>query len=571
MDREKSYFFKLKNISTQRKIIICVLSYLFSIFAVFGIQFDKYSRYNFSYVYFFVLFVLFALHLVILYVVYSHLDDISELVKGKEKEAMEEAMKAAEKARAEGKVLKGPVKQKGFMGVLFRYRFLFSFILLGAIYTIQFFGLYPGIFAFDAPSQYLSYLNNNMSEFHPILHTVILGSIIKAISHDPYSINHGVAVFVIIQIFQCVLAFSCIVSYLFKKARNPIIFFVAIAYLGFFPPIVWEVLSVTKDTYFLINFIFAIILSLMLLDIINKPANIPQGKGNKPIVLITISIMLGLCINGMCIFRNNCIFVIPFFIIPLVFVLKKKKWLVGITATVFIITFLIYKLLFVPAYANYKPDGREMYSVPIQQLMAVYNREDGVMSDSDKEMIERLFPEEGRVYLPYIADIPKSTVDMNYYKENKKAVNEMYFRLLKENTGIYTDAFLCLGCGFWYPGFELTLYPDGTKGYWPVTCYEPAVMNSQLPFVQQYHQNIEASIFSRKWSISSYLVAPGSFFWLFLTFFGYVIEKKKFKYFPLFIFTLMYFATFLFGPVALVRYVIFLYVLLPIYLTIYSS
>jgi hypothetical protein len=571
MDRDKSYYFKLKNISTKRKIIICVLSYLFSIFAVFGIQFDKYSRYNFSYVYFFVLFVLFALHLVILYVVYSHLDDISELVKGKEKEAMEEAMKAVEKARAEGKVLKGPVKQKGFMGILFRFRFLFSFILLGAIYTIQFLGLYPGIFAFDARSQYLSYLSNNMSEFHPILHTVMLGSIIKAVSSDPYSINHGVAVFVIIQIIQCVLAFSCIVSYLFKKARNPVIFFVAIVYLGFFPPIVWEVLSVTKDTYFLIDFIFAVILSLMMLDIINKPAHMPQGKGNNPVILVAIAIMLGLCINGMCIFRNNCIYVIPFFIIPLVFVLKKKKWLIGITAAVFISGFLIYKLIFVPEFASYKPDGREKYSVPIQQIMAVYTREDAVVSATDRAMIERLIPEEGRVYLPYIADIPKSVVDMEYYKENKEAVNDMYFRLLKDNKGIFTDAFLALNCGLWYPGFELTLYPDGTKGYWPVTCYEPAVMNSQLEFVHEYHKNIEASIFSRKWSISSYLVAPGSFFWLFLTFFGYVIEKKKFKYFPLFIFALMYFATFLLGPVALVRYVIYLYVLLPIYLTIYSS
>ena len=571
MDRDKSYFFKLKNISTTRKIIICVLSYLFSIFAVFGIQFDKYSRYNFSYVYFFVLFVLFALHLVILYVVYSHLDDISELVKGKEKEAMEAAMEAAKKAREEGKVLKGPVKQKGFMGILFRYRFLFSFIILGIIYAVQFLGLYPGIFAFDARSQYLSYINNNMSEFHPILHTVMLGTVIKGISKDPYSINHGVAVFVIIQAVQCIIAFSCIISYLFKKARNPIIYFVAIIYLGLFPPIVWEVLSVTKDTYFLIDFIFAIILSLMLMDIINKPANMPLTKGNKPIVLISIAVMLGFCINGMCIFRNNCIYVIPFFIIPLVFALKKKKWLIGITATVFVTLFLIYKLVFVPAYASYKPDGREMYSVPIQQIMAVYTKEDSVISADDKAMIERLFPEEGRVYLPYIADIPKSVVDMEYYKENKKAVNEMYFRLFKDNTGTFVDALLCLNCGLWYPGFELTLYPDGTKGYWPVTCYEPAVMNSMIESVKQYHQNIEASIFARKWSISSYLVSPGSFFWLFLTFFGYIIEKKKIKYLPLFLFSIMYFATFLLGPVSLVRYVIFLYILVPIYLTIYSS
>ena len=177
MDKEKSYFFKLKNISWQRKVIIIVLSYLFSIFAVFGIQFDKYSRYNFSYVYFFVLFVLFTLHLVILYVVYSHLDDISELVKGKEKEAMEAAMQAAQKAREEGRVFKGPEKQKGFMGIRFRYRFLIAFLLLGTIYTIQFLGLYPGIFFFFFRTQYISYLNNNMSEFHPILHTVMLGSI----------------------------------------------------------------------------------------------------------------------------------------------------------------------------------------------------------------------------------------------------------------------------------------------------------------------------------------------------------------------------------------------------------
>ena len=550
--REKPYHLKIKEMSLKRKIIIVTLSLFFSMLAILGIQIDRFGGFRISFSGAFAFSVLVALQLFILYVVYSHLDTICEIAnsfpRGKRRD---------------------------------KYGFLIAFVSLGFIYSIHFLAMYPGIFAFDARSQYLSYLNNNMSEFHPLMHTVLLGSIIKAISKDPYSINHGVAVFVLIQIFLCVLVFSFICAYSFRKTQNIVIFSLAIIYLGLFPPIVWAVLSVTKDTYFLIFFMVSVLLSLILFERIrilatpedqrpDMPPDMPKSFIPLKTSVIILSVCLGITVTGMCIFRNNCIYAIPFFLIPLLIISRKKQFQ-AITIGVFIVLFLCYKLLFVPAFASYKPDGREMYSVPIQQMMAVYTDENGVLSDEDRAMIERLIPEEGRVYLPYIADIPKSTVDMAYYKANKKAVRQMYFRLQKNNIKKCFDAFVTLNCGLWEPGFRLTLYPDGTIGYWPITCYEPAKMNSKLPFILYLNQKIEHFIFEGKWSMVSYIFAPGAVFWLFLSYFGFVIEKKIYKFYPLFIFALAYFATFLFGPVALVRYVVFLYVLLPVYLTMFSK
>lgn len=550
----------LKNMPLSRMIILCILSFFISCTSVTGFQIDRFSCIKYPIPTFILIPVLCVPIFFVLYFLFIVLDKAEDKfnreIKGEKIYTEKENTKkdSSENNTNKTEINNGYTKKIVDIPLVV---FLISFFGLGLVYLIFFFAFYPGLFVFDARTQYISFLNNNMSEFHPLLHTVMLGKVIQVISSEPYSINHGVAVFVAIQLLFSISAFSTLTAYAVNKCKSISAFIISFLFFAFFPPIVWGSFSVTKDTYFCIFFIFSVIFSVSFCE-----------NPKKFFKSVYMPVLFGICITLMCIFRNNCIYAIPFLFLFLLIFVKDKKVLVLPIAGIFIFLFILYKGLFVPHFANSKPDGREMYSVPFQQLMKVYTDDSSRLDESDKAIIERLIPEEGRKYIPGIADGPKSVADMNYYKENKKEVVGMYLRVFKNNPGKYIEAFLCLNCGFWYPGCELTLYPDGSKGYWPVTCFEPAVSNSRIPFILHINQALEESDFLRIYPVSSYIFAPGTFLWIFVFFFAYAIDRKKIKYIPFFAFILFYTMTFLLGPVALVRYVMYLFAILPLYFAV---
>ena len=470
--------------------------------------------------------------------------------------------------------------------------FVISAVSLLAVYLVIFLGVYPGLFAFDAPTQYISYVNHNMTEHHPLLHTLILGTIIKLVSPDKDSINHGVAIYTLLQSSFCALSFAYLTTYVYKKINSIIIWIISVLFFAFYPPIVLMVFSTTKDTVFLAFFMFAMTLVCEIMEgnlnsvkktvnenakkedntknTDNKKSNNEDAQKNGNIILIAKLILLGLCIAFMAIFRNNCIYAIPFLFIPL-FIIYKKKSHIFLTLGVFIGVFLLYKYAFVPHFIANVPDGREMYSVPIQQLMKAYTDENATISDEDIETIEYLFDENGRIYVYGIADVPKYAVNMDYFKANKDTVKSMYLNVIKENPKDALTAFFELTAGFWYPPEELTMMPDGDKGYWPVGCYKPAVSNPKIPFIFNALKAFADSNTVRKPSFISWLFAPASFFWLFLIMGVYAIVKKKYKFLPVFSFTLFFYLTYFLGPVVLVRYTVYLFTIVPLYFAILGA
>ena len=223
-------------------------------------------------------------------------------------------------------------------------------------------------------------------------------------------------------------------------------------------------------------------------------------------------------------------------------------------------------LIFVNAFVIEKEDGREMFSVPAQQLAAIYNDGSADMDSEERRIVERLIGKEALGdYVPTMADNTKAGLDMEFFKENRALVVKTYLSLIGKNPKTAIEGFLSNCLGFWYPGCELTLFDDGRKGYWVVGEYPPAVMNSKLPFLLKYFELFNDSDFVMKNPVTSLLFAPGTFFWLFVLFFAYAIDGKKISYFPVFAFILALWLTYLLGPLAMVRYAIYLYGLVPIY------
>ena len=439
--------------------------------------------------------------------------------------------------------------------------FLLSVIVLVGLYCFWLLGVYPGLFNFDAPVQYSQFVSGKINEHHPVLHTLIVGWLINLFSNNSENISKGVFIYCVIQAILSAVSFSYAISYIVERMQSKMIFFISVLYFGLFPPIVLQVLSVTKDSYFLVFFILSITL---LLELYQKPDYF-FSKSWK-IILICVSLVL------MLVFRNNCIFAFPFLVVPGIIASQKKyKKSLSLILGGVLGVFVMYKTILVPNVISNKVSGVEMYSVPIQQMMRIYSSSSAKISEAQKEQIELLIEEDGRQYSPGIADFPKNYFDMEYYKNNRVEVNRLYYSLIRSNPKEAIEAFLALNYGFWYPGSGLTLYPNGEKGYWPVLSWPPAVMEPRISFIASFLDGINTKYYSNSNILIPLLLSPGSYFYLFILIFIYSLEKKKNGFIVIGVYTIAYWATFLLGPVALVRYAIYLYAMVPFYFQLFSN
>ena len=119
--------------------------------------------------------------------------------------------------------------------------YLFVLFCFLVIYAIQFLAVYPGLFVFDSEWQYSMYVKNEISEHHPVLHTVVFGWIIDFVHRQTDAFNHGVAAYMVLQIGICALCISYFVTFLFKKLKSKCSLVLMILFFGFYPPLVLAV------------------------------------------------------------------------------------------------------------------------------------------------------------------------------------------------------------------------------------------------------------------------------------------------------------------------------------------
>ena len=433
---------------------------------------------------------------------------------------------------------------------------IFGVLLLG--YLFHFLVFYPGLFVFDAEWHFEMYKwVQDLTEHHTVLHTLILGGIVDNIYQCTGRFNWGVAVYILLQIVLCSFAFSYMLGYIYRRLKSKVLVAVSIIFLAFYPPIVLQVMSATKDTMFLPFLILVVVLSLEMIE--------NTGGFVKRPLKVFLWIFSAVF---MIIFRNNCIYAVPVLIVMLFIGLKSQRlYFMGMLSGVFVLL-LIYKCMVVPTVVTAEVDGRELLSVPIQQLARIYHTEDADILAEEKKVIELLLTEKGvRLYHPKIADWPKYCFDMNYYNDNYKDVNAMYVDLVGRNFKIAAESFLENTCGYWYPGSELVLSFE-RKGYWPMeNCYL-CETNSKIPAIFNYYLQFHTSEYALDKSLALILYAPATFFLVFMIMFAYAIDRRKVKYISVFSFILTFWATYLLGPVALVRYTVYLFVMLPLYLCV---
>lgn len=430
-------------------------------------------------------------------------------------------------------------------------------VALFLIWFPQLLGVYPGYFNYDATGQWEMYNSGMVTAHHPVLHTMLLGWIVDVVMNITGSFNKGVFCFLLVQMFLNALCFAYVLTWMYRKRLAKWLMVLSFIWFAVFPTVIINICSVTKDSLFSAFFIVFIVMTAELLE-------------NTQLCVKSLKFMTGWCLISFLtiIMRNNTIYVMVLFMPILLWKLRSswKKMLpaIGILFGLYV----FYAGIICPAVTVQGVSSREFISVPAQQMMRVYQEKKDELSEEEIVTYETLFDEVAiEYYLPKISDVVKARFNIDEFNSDKKKYIGFYVEQGMKWPEVYINSFLHNTYGFWYPMSNLALDIHGNEGYFVCKSLPPATNNSIIPFIFEYYQLFEKSSLVYGNSPLMVVFAPASYFWLFVLVFIYSLWKRKMNVVWALLPVLLIWLTFLLGPVALVRYVSFLFYLVPVELT----
>lgn len=418
---------------------------------------------------------------------------------------------------------------------------------------------FPGIYDIDGAFQIMWFEKGTINAHHPILHTYLLGELVRVGKYLFGSYEAGILCYSIFQMF-CI---SGIFAYISKKTcrwlPGVIQFLVILSYM-ILPYHVVLSFTTTKDVLF--AGVFAIWVLKTFECVANKERFFADKKGTLQYVVIIFLV---------CALRNTGYYIL-LFMMPFFLVLCRKYWknilCIGLTGVFLwnLYTGPMYNLLGIQ-----KGSAAEALSVPMQQLSRAAAYSENTLGEEDKELIGKYIPDYIR-YTPRVSDSVKDTFNGSAYDDNKIEFLKLWLRVGIAHPVIYLEAFLSNNIGFWYPNME---YPDeGTflsyivyhnteyEGDWPDikrTSYFPALSKFYEKFTQQgvYHKIPGAFVW----------YSGGIMFWLLILGICMCIYKRRYEILVPFSILVGLWGTLMLSPVVVFRYLYPLIVCVPVILS----
>ncbi len=436
---------------------------------------------------------------------------------------------------------------------------LIAFLIIVVCWIPVFLAAYPGYFCYDAYDEFLQYLEERITTWHPPIHVFILGFIITHIANATYSFNIAIALYLFFQMLLIAGCFTYCISFLEKYNISKMIRIISVLYYALFPVVVMYAMCSTKDAIFSALAIVSIIMAIEAL--LNKEEFInSKSKQIKFVMVMFLAI----------IFRNNAIYAYIPFLIIFAIAMKNKKILISIVSL--IILYLIYIQIIYNVLQVSRTYNSEAFSVPLQQIARVYNYNYESLTKEELDTIyEYTTDKQLKEYLPECSDKIKDLVylgNMGYSRFFK-----LWFEIGLKNPGMYIDSFLENTLGFWYPdtiidGYNKKapkLYGEETS-YFAAMCEPPGEEDSKIPWLRDIYYNISRYTDINKIPVISMLFSLGAMVWGLFICIGYNIYKKRKKIVISLSIIFFLWLTVLLGPMVLVRYVLILFFGFPLIL-----
>ena len=494
---------------------------------------------------------------------------------------------------------------------------LFLVLLILPVFLAEF----PGFFVYDAHDELYEVLTRTFTTHHPLLHVLLLGRTIAFFHKFTGSWNAGIAVYIFLQMLVITAVFSLVLQMLRKFYVPRRIRVICLLFLGLFPTVVMYVLCSAKDGLFSA---FLLLLTVFLYLLYRDPEHFLQSRKKAAGFVLSALLMMLFRYNG---FYSFLVFV-PFGIIflprthsslkrpvpsggpseqrcpvssgdrspqrrpadfgepslqrrPALFRQHSSRLSrslrLRITAMLLLPVALFLavntgmtKILTGPDTKEYQ----EMLTVPISQLARAYNYQKDVFSKEDILLLHRYLPEENlNHYEPLCTDLLKVGFNNEAFSEDKSSFVKLWLRIGKKAPAVYVNAWLLTSYGYWYPYASLNVYAGRTvytftydeSSYFGYEVEKPGTRTSLIPAIDTFFRTISLTRSFQKIPVIRLFFAPAFWFFVFLWQLFFRGFRRRFCGAVCFLPAFLTWLTVLLGPCSLVRYVIFLWFLVPVY------
>lgn len=449
--------------------------------------------------------------------------------------------------------------------------FLVSVLFIMLCWLPVYLAYYPAICAYDSPIQTGQAVEGYMIDHHPIAHTLLIKGAIWLGQNLLGSINAGIGVYTLLQQLFLASSFALGIAFLWRQECRRIWLLLLQLFCMLYPFHLYMSVSMTKDTVFSGFFLLQILSFSRLISGEN------EDKKSLPMGLLFFFSTV-----GMILFRTNgryAFLVLLMFLLAAVLLGKVQRrffgrlflWALG----AFLVGNVLLAVLFEVTDAE-QGDRREMLSMPIQQLarVMVYHggvnvlpEDDDTMDAADRALInDFLLDEAYRYYDPGFADPVKRHTNTYVVRYRPGDFFKTYFHLFIQYPGDYINAALAVNAGYLSPQDVTHAYVNVTDhltnmGY-VQTRWEEETLNSRgiykdskwwglFQLMEQWAQD-NAYL---KLPVLKYLFVPGTWFYLYLLLFGWLLIRCRFRLCLPFALVGGYYLTLFLGPTVQLRYI----------------
>ena len=424
---------------------------------------------------------------------------------------------------------------------------------------------YPGFFVYDAQDELNEVLTRSFTTHHPLLHVLLLGGII-ALFHKIFgSWNVGIFAYIFLQMLVITAVFAYVVTYLQKRGIGRKSRVLWVLYYGVFPTIVMYTLCSCKDGLFSA---LLLLLTTFLVQLVNDPDSFLSDKRKLAAFVLTAVFMPMFRHNG---FYAYLVFV-PF---ALVYFRKRlKPVFVGMLIAPVVLYLALSGLLSV-ACRTKGTHHQEMLTVPIMQLARVYAYDGASLSEQEKELIEAYIPKSNLdKYTPRVSDMVKVDFNNELYEQNSLDFWKIWKALLVKHPMAYVNAWLLTSYGYWYPPAIINVYKGNTvysftyedSSYFGYEVEPPGERKSLIPAIDDLYRYLSIGTFQQDYPVLHLFFGPGLYVFIYMFVFAYRLYKKRFGSILPFMPMILTFCTVLLGPTYLIRYVLYLWLCIPLLL-----
>ena len=347
---------------------------------------------------------------------------------------------------------------KIFNFIFEKHSFLAPLIIILVCWLPYVILFYPGVLMADSSNQIKQYFgleisdststnsvnlideNVKITNHHPVLHTVILGSCIQ-IGRKLVNDNFGIFIYTFLQMITLAISFTYIIYFMKKLKTNNYIRITTLLLFALFPIFPFYAMEITKD----VPYTSAMIIYICQLYKIIKYYN------NEKISNWRVASIIALCIL-VCLLRNNGLYSI-ILSLPFVAIFNKvnRKRILLITLFIFIFYELFLKVL-LPVCKISNTGVREMLSVPLQQTARYVKQYDNEITDEEKKVIDKLLNYETLAsrYVPERSDAVKNDFNKDATGEDLKNYFKIWFTQFFKHPNVYFESFINNYYGYFY-------------------------------------------------------------------------------------------------------------------------